>query len=405
MEPRASPPQGLLQIPFARNSDFVGREVQIEDLASRLERQFEHARVALVGLGGIGKSQVALEYAYRRLEREPQLSLFWIHASSASRFEQEYVHIGRLAGITGINDSAYDPKQIFKEWLSSNDAGSWLLIVDSADDTDILFGNREPDRALVLKGLSEYLPRSINGSMFFTTGNKKVGVKFATASGLVMLPEMDPVDAEQLLKSRSGEFMSDGDEIVELLNRFEYLPLTLSQAGSYIAENSISISEYLRLCSHSEASRTELLAEGFTDPARDDDAQNPIVSTYTVSFDQINRSDPVAADLLSYMACLDDQAVPKSLFSLPTSLVKATNALGLLKAYSLITTDRTGTMLSMHRLVHLATRNWLKIHGRFKAWAEISLRMISERFPSAGPETLDLCDLYLPHAQAVYAYG
>ena len=411
-------------MPFARNSGFVGRDVQIEDISSRLERQLEHTRVALVGLGGIGyskdpfslfnssianalrsKSQVALEYAYRRLEMEPQLSIFWIHASSASRFEQDYLQIGRLAGISGLSGSAHDPKELIKEWLSSNDAGTWLLIVDSADDTDILFGNREADRPLLLKGLSEFLPKSANGSILFTTRNKKAGVKFATATGLVVLPEMDPADAEQLLKSRSGEFMSDGDEIVELLDRLEYLPLALSQAGSYIAENSITIRAYLQLYSHSEASRTELLSEEFTDPAREDDARNPIVSTYTVSFDQINRSDLVAADLLSYMACLDDQAVPKNLLPLPMSLVKATNALGLLKAYSLITTDRTDTMFSMHRLVHLATRNWLKTHGRFKAWAQISLRMISEKFPPAGPETLDLCDTYLSHAQAVYAYG
>lgn len=403
--PRANSLRGLLLMPFARNSTFVGRDVQIEDLGSRLETQVGHTRVALVGLGGIGKSQVALEYAHRRIEKEPQLSVFWIHASSASRFEQDYLQIGRLAGVSGFNGSASDPKQLIKDWLSSNDAGTWLLIVDSADDTDILFGNREADRPLLLKGLSEFFPQSSNGSILFTTRNKKAGIKFATATGLIVLPKMDPADAEQLLKSRSGEFMSEGDEIAELLDRLEYLPLALSQAGSYIAENSITISEYLQVYSHSETSRTELLTEEFTDPARDDDAQNPVISTYAVSFDQINRSNPVAADLISYMACLDDQAVPKSLLQLPTSLVKATSALGLLKAYSLIATDRTDTMFSMHRLVHLATRNWLKIHGRFKAWAEISLRTVSEKFPPAGPETLDLCDLYLPHAQAVYAYG
>ena len=346
-----------------------------------------------------------MEYAYRRIEKEPQLSVFWVHAGSASRFEQDYLQIGKLAGISGFNESASGPKQSIRDWLSSNDSGTWLLIVDSADDTEILFGDREADRPLLLKGLSEFFPQSSNGSILFTTRNKKAGVKFATATGLITVPKMDPADAEQLLKSRSGQSMSDGDEIPELLDRLEHLPLALSQAGSYIAENSITISEYLQVYSHSETSRTELLTEDFTDPARDDDAQNPIVSTYAVSFDQINRSNPVAADLLSYMACLDDQAVPKSLLPLPMSLVKATSALGLLKAYSLVATDRTDMMYSMHRLVHLATRNWLKIHGRFKAWAEISLRMVSEEFPPVGPETIDLCDLYLPHAQAVYAYG
>lgn len=73
--------------------------------------------------------------------------------------------------------------------------------------------------------------------------------------------------------------MSNRDDIVELLDYLEHLPLALSQAGSYIAENSITISEYLQVCSHSEASRTELLAERFTDPARDDDAPIPIIST------------------------------------------------------------------------------------------------------------------------------
>jgi len=47
----------------------------------------------------------------------------------------------------------------------------------------------------------------------------------------------------------------------------------------------------------------------------------------------------------------------------------------------------------------------LKVHGRFTAWAEVSINKVSEIFPPAGPETLDLCDIYLPHTQAVYAYG
>ena len=101
--------------------------------------------------------------------------------------------------------------------------------------------------------------------------------------------------------------------------------------------------------SHSEASRIELLAEEFSDSARDSEAQNPITSTYIISFEQIGRSNPIAADLLSYMACLDDQAVPKNLLPLPASLVKASNALGLLKAYSMIIADTTDTLFSMHK--------------------------------------------------------
>ena len=94
---------------------------------------------------------------------------------SASRFKQDCLQIGRLAGIFGFNNSACDPKQSIRDWLSSNDAGTWLLIVDSADDTDVLFGNREAGRPLVMKGFSEFIPQSSNGSILFTNRNKKAG--------------------------------------------------------------------------------------------------------------------------------------------------------------------------------------------------------------------------------------
>lgn len=59
----------------------------------------------------------------------------------------------------------------------------------------------------------------------------------------------------------------------------------------------------------------------------------------------------------------------------------------------------------MHPLVHLATRNWLRAHDRFIPWAQVCLHGVSNRFPQPGAGTLDLCDLYLPQAQAVYLYG
>lgn len=244
---RADSAQSLSSIPYARNALFVGRNVQIEELNSRLDSGKGHSRIALVGLGGLGKSQVALEYAYRRREREPQLSVFWVHANTALRFEQDYHHIGRLATIPGLADSTQDPKQLVKDWLSTDDAGFWLLIVDSADDTDILFGKREVNEPFILKGISEFLPQSSNGSILFTTRNKKAGVKFATAAGLVMLPKMDLPDAKELLSARSGTNTSNGDQVSELLELLEFLPLAVAQAGSYVAENSTSISEYLQV--------------------------------------------------------------------------------------------------------------------------------------------------------------
>lgn len=355
---------GLIIVPYARNLLFVGRHAQLQDLVRKFEIS-KHHRVALVGLGGIGKSQLALEYAYRRREEDSQLSIFWVQASNASRFEQDFLQIGRLANLPASHASSQDPKQSIKDWLSSECSGSWLMVVDAADESEVLFGARKAEEPMIIKGLSEFLPQSPNGFVLFTTRNKKVGVKFATAAGIVTLPHMGAMDAEQLFMARSGENMTNGEDMTELLGRLEYLPLAITQAGSYISENAISTSEYLRMFTFSESSRIELLSEEFEDAARDGGVANPIATTYIISFEQINQSNPLAADLLSYMACLDDQSVPKDLLNLPTSPVKASNALGLLKAYSLIVANSDGNSYSMHRLVHLATRNWLRTHARF----------------------------------------
>ncbi|KAK4696133.1 hypothetical protein P7C71_g1739, partial [Lecanoromycetidae sp. Uapishka_2] len=337
------PAKGLVMVPYARNRLFVGRDAQLQDLKVKLANN-EHNRVALVGLGGVGKSQLALEHAYRRREEDPQLSVFWVRASNASRFEQDFLQIGKFAKFLESNSLSQDPKETIKKWLDSENSGMWLLILDSADDSEIIFGARKANERMMLKGLSEFLPQSTNGTIIFTTRNRKVGVKFATTEGIITMPNMEAVDAEKLYMAQSGENTTDEDSVAELLARLEYLPLAITQAGSYISENTISTSDYLGMFNESESSRIELLSEEFEDAARDGGSVNPIATTYMISFEQINHSNALAADLLSYMACLDDQSVPKKLLNLPTSPVKATSALGLLKAYSLISADQTNTI-------------------------------------------------------------
>jgi hypothetical protein len=216
--------------------------------------------------------------------------------------------------LPGVNDPEQEIKQLVKNWLSSTESGTWLMIIDNADDSDMFFRARKTGgTSLGSKRLSEFLPQCSNGSIIFTTRNKKAGVKFATAGGVIHLRKMDPVDAEKLLKARLGEDNSDQDGMTKLLELLEYLPLAISQAGSYIAQNSTSISEYLRMYNESEAARIELLSEDFEDLARDPETTNPVAATWVISFDQIRQSDILAANLLSFMACLDRQGIPIAL--------------------------------------------------------------------------------------------
>ena len=101
------------------------------------------------------------------------------------------------------------------------------MIVDNADDSDLFFGDGKADDSLGSKRLSEFLPQCPNGSIIFTTRSRKAGVKFATARGVLYLPKMDAVDAEELLKACLGEDISDNTSAAKLLELLEYLPLAI----------------------------------------------------------------------------------------------------------------------------------------------------------------------------------
>jgi len=162
-----------------------------------------------------------MEYTYSRHERSPEISIFWVHASNASRFEQDYLQIAMNAKLAGINDPEQEIKQIVKNWLISEESGISLMIIENADDSDMLFGTRKTgDTSFGSKGLSEFLPQRSNGSIIITTRNRKVGIKFASAEGIIHLTKMDPDDAKELLQARLGERISDHNGMTNLLEEY-----------------------------------------------------------------------------------------------------------------------------------------------------------------------------------------
>lgn len=215
------------------------------------------------------KSQIALEYAYRKKENSPQISVFWINAHNTSRFRSDYLHIGRIANIPKSRDPDTDPERLVKDWLDSNQSGTWVMFVDNADDPSEFTDIVETGKPSVRNRISDLLPQSQNGCIVFTTRNKQAGMRLATANGIILLPKMDPKDAHELLKIRSGEGVPDETLAKELLEGLDYLPIAISQAGSYMAENCISVIEYLEMYKESEDSKIELLSEGFEDLAID----------------------------------------------------------------------------------------------------------------------------------------
>lgn len=320
-----------------------------------------------------------------------------MHASTLQRIEKDYLDIAKKVGIAGwdSSDPNVDKLQLVKHWFEETISGHWILILDHADDVDLLFGSSR---------LADYFPRSLHGAILLTTRNKQVASKFAPNRQHVLhVRAFEDSESVNLLKAKIGDQFGD-DDYIRLANALDHVPLALVQAAAFICEQEISIAKYLSHYDQSDTAKIQLLSEDFEDDMRDQDIKNPVAATFAISFEQIRKSNSRAADVLSMMSMLDAQAIPMSLLPLDQAIT-STKALGMLQAFSLITKasehKQEDQFFNIHRLVRLAMRNWLSIHGELQLWVRKALMIISEQFPAGGIRNVNLCRTYLPHALVI----
>ena len=194
------------------------------------------------------------------------------------------------------------------------------------------------------------------------------------------------------------DLVNDHETTSQLLHHLSCLPLAIVQAASYMNETEISVATYVSLLQGQESVMVELLSQDFEDEWRYAEIRNPIAATSLISFHHIQTLNSLASDYLSFMSCIDPRDIPQSLLPPDSSQVKQRNALGLLKAYSFTTGQASDRIVSLHRLVHLATRNWLRNRGMLEQWMVNSGRRLRDVFPSAEHENRILWREYLPHA-------
>ncbi|KAI8623395.1 hypothetical protein F5Y19DRAFT_481760 [Xylariaceae sp. FL1651] len=397
-------------VPFPRNENFVGRAAIMKKLQQRLSSTNSGARVSLFGLGGVGKTQIALEYAYRLREEHPDKSVFWVRASNAEQFRQSFHSIALECSIPGNDNPEVDMLPLVKRWLEGNSQGRWLMIIDNADDAQLFSqlsqaSNRSNSVSHDGNPLGQYIPVCAHGSILATTRNKQAGLKFSKGESLIEICKMDNDESEQLLRSNLGEHVAASGDLLKLSSRLEHLPLALAQASAFIHENTMTIDSYIRLLDENNQNRIALLSEEFEAIGRDSGMSHAVSATWILTFEQIERQDLFASDLLSLMSLFDRQAIPMEFLSEFGVLrgeenIRLAKALGVLKAYSLVSEDR-GNGLDMHRLVQLITQKWLSTRETMRQFAEEALLIVSCRYPFGNFENRDKCNAYLPHAQAV----
>ncbi|KAL4780654.1 hypothetical protein BJX76DRAFT_364136 [Aspergillus varians] len=373
----------LWTIPFGRNKRFTGRKRELNQLSAAIDKHDQPAIIALAGLGGAGKTQMAIEAAYRARERHPDLSVLWVSATSAETIQQAWIELcGKLQ--LRPPETIQAAREVAR-WLETTHR-PWLIIIDNMDDLDIWTAQHH------------YLPKTSNGSIVVTTRNRKLAVN-AAGSAVYEVPAMNMDDAKELLRRHLIAVSPSNDDLNvhdELLTRLRCLPLAITQAAAYINANGITIADYVSLLDGDEHTAIELLSEGFTEQARSPHQAQAITLTWIESFRHIGNSDHLAAEYLAIMSCLDPADINASLLPPGKSRKKATDAIGTLAAYAFLTrqaglSPSEEPHLSLHPLVHMAMRNWLRQDNALEAPASKAVQQLDTIFPEH--------DDYRRHAQ------
>lgn len=315
---------------------FKGRAPLMEQLGAATRP------VALIGLGGVGKTRLAIEHAWKEVTRRPAVLL--VSADSPEALNRN------LAGL--CNPSALDlPEQTLTEeaaqrqavlhWLQAHPG--WLLILDSVDTEE------------VAAAVETLLPQLSGGQLVITT---PLGNWSAAVQGLEVA-ELEPVDAREFLLERTAARRRKTDHdtstakaiAVDDLGR---LALALEQAGAYISERRLSLEAYRQEWQHNRAAVLRWL-----DPQLMQYAVS-LATTWLTSYLQVESS---ARTLLRRLAWLSPEPIPESLLEVEVprdsqAASGARDALLQLEAYSLVAISGEAPFFSLHRLVQEVARLW-----------------------------------------------
>ena len=322
-------------LPFSRNHHFVGREQVFEKICKAFENNDAISLTqAIKGMGGVGKTQTALEYAYRYADRYS--GIWWVTSETEFAVISEYRQFAIEMGL--LSEQQQDKDVIIRAVLAWMDRHNrWLFIYDNVES---------------LSGNTRWWPRDNRNHILITTRNK--------------INPIEQIDIDVFEKEEAIEFLekrtrikNDTENASTLAERLGYLPLALEQAAAYIANDS-SFEEYLSLLDEYGLELLEKVDGMIYD-------SSSVKVTFDISIKKINLDS--ARQLLylcSYMASKDiDEALfsenaellPAPLGEVMQSRLKSKDVWKELTRYSLLKKQEDGNGYSMHRLLQEVVRN------------------------------------------------
>jgi tetratricopeptide (TPR) repeat protein len=391
-------------IPFSRNEHFVGRESQLAELEAKLfSNDQTTTALAIVGLGGTGKSQLALEVAHRARLSNKDCSVFWMDATDTDSLYRSYASVSQKLGIPGCNDDKTDLKQVTKRCVAEVSARQCLLVFDNVEDTSV-----RPSGSLSTSGaadLSEFLPHSKLCSIIFTTTESNTAEALAPQN-VTTLHSLTPDTTLRMLQNCLTTPLSNTkqQDTMHLLEELSHLPLAVVQAAACMNASGMTVQQYqVQLAEHREA-----VLKYSDDPSEGElqefGLRNTIAATLSLSMSQVRQINPVAADCLFLAACVDRKDIPLDLLE-AASLQAREDGIKVLDRYALVTRRPAESALDVHRLVHDALQKRLQVQGRLQEWTQRTITQLLRVFPEHDHINRSKWRRLLPHAQYVLSHS
>ncbi len=384
----------IFNVPVRRNPFFTGREEILEKIKAELESGHEAAVTQVIaGLGGIGKTHIVAEFAFR--QRDIYQAVLWADAETSISLGKSVAEIAEKLNLP--EKDSQEQAVVFKavqDWLTTN--SNWLLILDNIEDFDLY---------------ENFVPAGIRGHVLITTRQKtrkqiaKIQVDEMEEEGTLLLLRRSGILG---LNDASDKVSKEVKTTAEKINAvFDGLPVALEMAGAYIEESGTTLEKYLELFeSHGESFLNEIVEGG--------SYRKSVAEAFKLSLEKTIEQNPTTGELIHLCAFLDPDSIPEIIFKkgkehLSESFNKAlgndikwnqtvTDAC----RYSLLRKNENGESLSMHRLVQQVIRDNL---NNPKEWAEIAVNVLNEVFPSPGDfNNWSLCRELLPNIQTLFSW-
>ncbi len=405
---------------YPRNSYFEGREEIFAALCEQLTGTGISAPMqALAGMGGMGKTETAVEFAYRCFskERNPGYPAYtcclWTRADDADALRNGYASLARV-----LPDFPYRDEQdtdvlipAVIRWLADPKHRGWLLIFDNADRPELLreFLPRYPDRwqgQILLTSRSPHFPAGVHR---------------------IAIDPLSSDEAVRFLCHRSGRTsLEEGTEwtaACEIVRELGGLSLALGQSAAFLHQHpALTFADYLAayhtrtqdLMRFQEEARPYLAFQTSTGVYTEN---LTVWTTWDLNFREVAEQFPDSADLLNLSACLAPAPIPNELllavredsslereeFSADTRGSMVDRLLNPLHNYSLVNLLPAEQTFSVHQLIQAVV--WDKLSPEVhKKTIEKAIRWMARSFPSEDYVVGGRGALYYPHAQRLHAY-